>query len=128
MSGKYGFPSAAVLIATTAKSLPAEATDAPELHELEYLQRMSDRDDQHPGHSHVLQLQDHFYHEGPNGRHLCIVTELLSESVTSFSFRWKNDRMPQALAKHVTRQIILGLDYLHNTCGILHTGKYQVVC
>jgi len=97
------------------------ATDAPELHELEYLQRMRGQDVQHPGHSHVIQLRDHFYHDGPNGKHICIVTELLSENLTSFSRRWNNDRISQALAKVITRQIILGLDYLHNSCSILHT-------
>ncbi|KIM77248.1 hypothetical protein PILCRDRAFT_796290, partial [Piloderma croceum F 1598] len=97
-----------------------------ELHELEYLQRMRGQDIQHPGHSHVIQLRDHFYHEGPNGKHLCIVTELLSENLSSFSRRWNNERIPQSLAKVITRQIILGLDYLHNSCGILHTGPYII--
>jgi len=102
------------------------ATDAPELHELEYLQLIRGQNVQHSGHSHVIQLRDHFYHEGPNGKHICIVTELLSEDLTSFSRRWKYDRIPQPLAKVITRQIILGLDYLHNSCGILHTGAYII--
>jgi serine/threonine-protein kinase SRPK3 len=121
MSGEHKpFPAAALI--SEIVCFAAVATDAPELRELEYLQRMRGQDVHHPGHPHVLQLRDHFYHDGPNGKHICIVTELLSENLTSFSRRWNNDRIPQALAKVVTRQIILGLDYLHNSCGILHTG------
>ncbi|KAL6302252.1 kinase-like protein [Sparassis latifolia] len=99
----------------------ALATGAPELHELEYLLRIHNEPTQHPGRVHVIDLLDHFYIEGPNGKHLCLVTELLSENVYSFSTNWKDERMPIPLVKRITRQVILGIDYLHNACDIIHT-------
>ncbi|OCH85614.1 kinase-like protein [Obba rivulosa] len=86
------------------KLMAAYVTDQPELHELEYLQRMRDQSPTHPGHSHVLQLLDHFYHQGPNGKHLCLVTEPLAQDLYSFSMRWKGSRLPVNLIKRITRQ------------------------
>ncbi len=32
---------------------------------------------------HVIALLDHFEHQGPNGKHVCIVSEALSASVSN---------------------------------------------
>ncbi|OCH83798.1 kinase-like protein [Obba rivulosa] len=103
------------------KLLAGYVTDVPQLHELEYLQRMRDQSPTHPGHSHVLQLLDHFYHQGPTGKHLCLVTEPLAQDLHSFSKRWGGSFLPFELIKRITRQVILGLQYLHEECNIIHT-------
>lgn len=37
--------------------------------------------------------------------------------------KWYHDRrLPTSLVKDITRQLLLGLDYLHDYCGIIHTG------
>ncbi|EMD36090.1 hypothetical protein CERSUDRAFT_156845 [Gelatoporia subvermispora B] len=95
--------------------------DTPELHELEYLLRMRDQSPQHPGHSHVIQLRDHFYHQGLNGKHLCLVTEPLAQDLHSFSRRWINTCLPVNLIKRISRQMILGLQFLQEECNIIHT-------
>jgi len=105
------------------KILTAEAT-AEQQHtpELEFLVAMRDGDAGHPGKKHVLQLHDHFYCTGPNGKHLCLLTSLLAQNAESFSWRWGNKMISPTLVKQIARQTILGLDYLHNSCNIIHTA------
>lgn len=35
------------------------------------------------GSKHVVRMLDHFVHDGPNGRHQCIVTEMLGPSLSA---------------------------------------------
>ncbi|KAI0040411.1 kinase-like protein [Auriscalpium vulgare] len=98
------------------------ATSADQkLHELEFLQVIRDKNGQHPGHAHNLQLLDHFYHDASEGRHLCLVTEPLLQNLSSYVLRWPYHAIPMALLKRVTRQTLLALDYLHTECNIIHT-------
>ncbi|CRL23442.1 Calcium/calmodulin-dependent protein kinase II isoform [Penicillium camemberti] len=74
-----------------------------DIFELEILLRLSDiaRKNNHGGRNFVLPLLDQFKHEGPNGKHA---------------------------VRTIVRQLLLGLDFLHRECGIIHTGmamRYQ---
>lgn len=86
---------------------------------------MRDQSPEHPGHAHVLQLKDHFYHQGPHGRHLCIVTEPLFQSMSYLLPRFPDRRMPPRLVRSIARQVVLGLQYLHDECNIIHTGEFH---
>ncbi|OSD01200.1 kinase-like protein [Trametes coccinea BRFM310] len=103
------------------KILTNVATEASTLHELDFLLRMRDASPQHPGYPHVVHLRDHFIQDGPHGRHLCLVMEPLLQDLRSFSIRWNHRVLPHPLVKHLTRQILLGLQYLHDECNIIHT-------
>ncbi|OCH88852.1 kinase-like protein [Obba rivulosa] len=103
------------------KLLANDVSDVRKLHELEYLQRMRDQSPTHPGHSHVLHLLDHFDLEGPEEQHLCLVTEPLAQDLHSFSTRWRGSFLPFELIKRISRQVILGLQYMHEECNIIHT-------
>ncbi|GJE89697.1 kinase-like protein [Phanerochaete sordida] len=104
-----------------AKVMTESSTRDPDLHELEFLQCMRTQQPLHAGYPHVTKLIDHFRHPPESESHLCLVTEPLSENLLSFSARWKKRRLPVPLVKHVTRQVLMGLDYLHNVCNIIHT-------
>ena len=100
------------------------ATEAQtKLHELEFLQQIYSKLPSHPGYAHVVHLQDHFYQEGPAGRHLCLVMEPLLEDLRMFSMRWLHCLIPLPMVRHLARQIVLGLQYLHDECNIIHTGN-----
>lgn len=73
------------------------------------------------GYQHIAQLLDHFEHQGLNGTHICMVFEVLGESLLSLIKRFKYRGIPVAVVKKVTAQVLLGLDYLHRECGIIHT-------
>ncbi|KAF7371205.1 Kinase-like protein [Mycena sanguinolenta] len=103
------------------KVMKAEVTDIPELHESEYLHRVLTADPSHPGFRHNLHLLDQFYICGPNGRHLCFVTELLGENLHQYANRFPQRRIPMAIVKSILRQVILATMYLHDKCKIIHT-------
>lgn len=44
----------------------------------------------HPGYKHVMKLMDDLEFNGPNGRHICMVFEVLGESVLGLVYRYKN--------------------------------------
>lgn len=84
---------------------------------------MENGDPNHPGRKHVSHLLDSFYHEGPNGRHLCVVLEWLGPKVSSVAERCPNYRLDGNLARRVSRQLLLAVDYLHS-CGVAHGGRF----
>ncbi|TFK63185.1 kinase-like protein [Pluteus cervinus] len=75
----------------------------------------------HPGRSHVISFLDHFRHKGPNGTHVCMVFEVLGENLLGLIKRHQNKGVPMYLVKQIAKQILLGLDYMHRCCGVIHT-------
>jgi len=86
------------------------------------LQDLKCRDTNHPGHNHVISLLDSFYHEGPNGKHMCLVYKAMGERVGRMRIRFPDRKVPQPLTKRIARQLLQALDYVH-TCGYVHTGR-----
>lgn len=93
------------------------------MHELKFLEHMRVQSPHHPGYAHIAHLRDHFHHDGPYGSHLCLVMEPLLEDLRLFSMRWKHRLMPLSMVRLLARQIVLGLQYLHEECNIVHTGE-----
>lgn len=73
------------------------------------------------GYQHIAQLLNHFWHQGPNGKHACMTFEVLGESLLSLMKRYNYKGIPQHIVKRIARQVLEGLDYLHRECGIVHT-------
>ncbi|KIJ92132.1 hypothetical protein K443DRAFT_60414, partial [Laccaria amethystina LaAM-08-1] len=56
--------------------------------------------------------------------HICFVTDALSSSLANLPCPRQN-RFTLPIAKHITKQVLLALDYLHRECGYIHTdGSY----
>lgn len=89
--------------------------------EIKLLNRIVQAKPAHPGRKHVVSLLDSFEHKGPNGVHVCMVFEVLGENLLGLIKRWNHRGIPMALVKQITKQVLLGLDYLHRECGIIHT-------
>ncbi|KAL0573555.1 serine/threonine protein kinase, CMGC [Marasmius crinis-equi] len=75
----------------------------------------------HAGRSHVISFLDHFRHKGPNGTHVCMVFEVLGENLLGLIRRFQTRGVPMPLVKQIAKQILLGLDYMHRCCGVIHT-------
>ena len=92
--------------------------------ELNILQRTASANPRHPGHDRIVQLLGHFQCKGPNGTHLCLVLEVLGPSLRDIQDRYHTEQreMPSIIVKRVTKQVLIGLDYLHRSCRIVHTG------
>ncbi|KAI0104252.1 kinase-like domain-containing protein [Nemania sp. FL0031] len=87
-------------------------------HELEILQHLQADDlDSHPGRRNVTQLLDSFFHEGPNGRHLCVVLELLGVSWVAENSQ--NCRLKADFARRVSGHVAEAVAYLHSR-GVAH--------
>jgi serine/threonine-protein kinase SRPK3 len=89
--------------------------------EIKLLNRIVQAQPEHPGRKHVVSLLDSFEHKGPNGTHVCMVFEVLGENLLGLIKRWNHRGIPMPLVKQITKQVLLGLDYLHRECGIIHT-------
>jgi len=91
------------------------------LDEIKLLNKVVQANMDHPGRKHVVSLLDSFNHKGPNGMHVCMVFEVLGENLLGLIKKWNHRGIPMPLVKQITKQVLLGLDYLHRECGIIHT-------
>ncbi len=69
----------------------------------------------------VVQLTDHFDHSGPNGKHKCMVFEMLGENLLEVIKKFNYKGIPLPIVRHMAKEICLGLDFLHRHCEIIHT-------
>ncbi|KAJ3435038.1 protein kinase superfamily protein [Anaeramoeba flamelloides] len=72
--------------------------------------------------SNIVKLIDQFFHQGPNGKHICLVFEFLDQkNLLNLLDKYGHNGLPIDLIKVITKQILIGLDHLHSKCGIIHT-------
>lgn len=89
------------------------------LHEIELLSAAAKGD---PTNSKcVIQLLDHFKHAGPNGKHICLVTEFLGDSLLRLIRYNRNKGIGLSRVREICRSVLTGLDYMHRELGIIHT-------
>lgn len=72
----------------------------------------------------MVELLDHFEHQGPNGKHLCLIFPVMvsdGEAMTATS-----QSRDISYVQSISKQIILGLDFLHKS-GLIHCGKFMLL-
>ncbi|GAM27001.1 hypothetical protein SAMD00019534_101760 [Acytostelium subglobosum LB1] len=69
----------------------------------------------------VATLLDHFVHTGPHGNHVCMVFEVLGSNLLDLIKHYRYRGIPLTLVKSIMKQVLVGLDYLHTRCSIIHT-------
>ena len=82
-------------------------------------------------HSQVVQLLNSFIHHGPNGKHFVMVFEILGVNFLEIIKRYDYKGVPLPLVRKLTRQCLVGLDYMHRMCKIIHTDfkpENVVIC
>ena len=89
--------------------------------EVDIRRRLHCGDRHHPGRPFVLSPLTEFYIDGPNGRHLCLVSEVVGPSIWDVKNATEHDMLPIEDAQDITAQLALGLSYIHS-CGIVHGG------
>lgn len=70
----------------------------------------------------ILRLYDEFVLDGPNGRHLCIVTPLVGDSVASAQAGLRGGRWTADQARAIVAQMAIGLAFIHAS-GVVHHGE-----
>ncbi|KAL4247273.1 Serine/Arginine-Rich Protein Kinase [Abortiporus biennis] len=89
--------------------------------EIKLLKQVMEVEPSHPGRNHIVSFLDSFQHTGPEGSHVCLVFEPLGENLLALVERHKATGVPTPLVKMITKQILLGLQYLHDECDLVHT-------
>ncbi|GMF72565.1 unnamed protein product [Aspergillus oryzae] len=74
------------------------------------------------GARHILPLLGDFTNTGPNGDHVCLVFDVLGHHLDFQCAKYEDGRLPVRAVKLIARQLLLGLDFLHRECGVIHTG------
>lgn len=105
------------------KILSAECYGTDEdIYELEILTHLRAQSAQHEGARYISMLEDSFEHEGPNGRHVCLIFKLMAESLMTFK-DWSDDGgIPAPLVHKFTKQLLQAVGFAHS-CGVIHTGE-----
>ena len=69
----------------------------------------------------VVQLLNSFVHMAQHGKHVCMVFEILGVNLLEIIKKYDYKGIPMPICRVLSKQILLGLDYLHRVCGIIHT-------
>lgn len=72
-------------------------------------------------HTHNLQMFDQFFHEGQNGRHSVMAFEVLGKNLLSLIKKYNYNGIPVPIVRKIIKQVLMGLDYMHRICKIIHT-------
>ncbi|OAA60807.1 serine protein kinase Sky1 [Cordyceps fumosorosea ARSEF 2679] len=70
---------------------------------------------------HILQLLDSFQHNGPNGAHACLVFPAMGPDMSKYRRLFPKLRISTQAIQIVSRQLLLALSFLHDTCRVMHT-------
>jgi len=60
-------------------------------------------------------------HYGANGDHFIMVFEILGVNLLEIMKRYDYRGIPMPLVRRIAKQVLVGLDYLHRICKIIHT-------
>lgn len=71
--------------------------------------------------SYCVQLLNCFLHHGPHGKHFVMVFEILGVNLLEVIKRYNYKGVPLPLVRKMAEQCLIGLDYLHRICKIIHT-------
>ncbi|KAK0190163.1 kinase-like domain-containing protein [Armillaria mellea] len=55
------------------------------------------------------------------GTHSCLVLEVLGMSIEELTRRTLPNKFPILMCRRIIKDVLLGLDFLHRECGIVHT-------
>lgn len=76
-------------------------------------------------HSHIAFALDHFWMDGPNGAHLCIVMPLLGPNLEIAAERYRNEEAPLI---RICYQLVQAMNFIHNK-GVCHGDfRPQNIC
>lgn len=100
--------------------LPSRYTETAH-DEIKILKQIAATEPGHRGHDYVVKLLDSFDHKPGRELHACMVMEPLGENLLALLTRNGSTAIAQAIVKTITKQILLGLQFLHDHCDLVHT-------
>ncbi|KAI9006325.1 CMGC/SRPK protein kinase, variant [Hyaloraphidium curvatum] len=91
------------------------------LDEIKLLERVVRANPSSPNRKAVVELYDWFKCRGTNGTHVVMAFEPLGPNLLTLIRSHSHRGIPIPIVKRITKQVLMGLDYLHRECGIIHT-------
>ena len=70
---------------------------------------------------YTVQLLNSFQHHGPNGKHYVMVFEIMGVNLLEVIKRYDYKGIPMGMARRMSKQCLIGLDYMHRICRLIHT-------
>jgi len=89
--------------------------------EIKLLRQITNASPSHPGRAHVVSFLDSFTHTISSTAHICIIFEPLGANLLSLIEKNRRKGIPPCVVKSITKQVLLGLQYLHDECDLVHT-------
>ncbi|KAK6587866.1 kinase CMGC group [Cryptosporidium xiaoi] len=69
----------------------------------------------------VVGFVDFFEVTGPNGVHVCMVFDVMGPNILQLIGLYEYKGVPIDLVRKIALHSLIGLDYLHRICGVIHT-------
>jgi len=85
----------------------------------EFILMRKDLDFEQDGGKYIALPSDHFWIEGPNGKHLCLVLPVLGPRIPAI---WTAFPDADRISRDIAHQVTMGLQFVHWN-GIFHGGK-----
>ncbi|RDX56243.1 kinase-like protein [Lentinus brumalis] len=89
--------------------------------EIKLLRQVMNANPSHAGRNHIVSFLDSFDHVGTDDKHICLVFEPLGENLLALIERHKKTGVAVDLVRVIAKQMLLGLQYLHDECDLVHT-------
>ncbi|KAI0067947.1 kinase-like protein [Artomyces pyxidatus] len=89
--------------------------------EIKLLRQIAETSPSHPGRAHIVSFLDSFSHSSISNTHICIIFEPLGENLLSLIEKNRRKGVAPCIVKSIARQVLLGLQYLHEECDLVHT-------
>ncbi|OJD16067.1 CMGC/SRPK protein kinase [Emergomyces pasteurianus Ep9510] len=105
------------------KLLRADCHGGPERIILSKITDISSKS-KHEGRRFILPFLHQFKHPGPNGVHVCFVFDVLGHHLYFQCSKYEDGRLPVRSIRIIARQLLLGLDFIHTECGVIHTDMH----
>jgi serine/threonine protein kinase len=106
-----------------------KASETTNCVELQTQQSLSSTQSNHPGRAHIRGLLAHFTITGPNGNHVCLVSEVAGPTLTDLYDARESHytrRLRAGVARKISKQVAQAVGFLHSS-GIGHGGKELVL-
>ncbi|EXJ79314.1 CMGC/SRPK protein kinase [Capronia epimyces CBS 606.96] len=87
----------------------------------EIAERLQTANPNHPGYKHVRFMLDTFRIKSKHGEHLCIVYDVLREPIDLCMEKFPGRRFNSEKLRKLLPALLLGLDYMHSECRVVHT-------
>ena len=66
-------------------------------------------------------MLDHFIFEGPHGKHIGMVFEVMGYNLLKIMKQYDWEGIPLPIVRILAKQLLISLDYLHRMCNVIHT-------